>query len=424
MRSIINIPVRLLFPLILILISSLLIFFDFPNIPRNIAIDEAEFILLSKHLENSPYTPYSQLATGHATLYFYMLLGAINLFGENAFSVRILSAVFGVINTVLIYYIMKLVFESRKNLQPAIRDFMPFLIAFSFVSMRWYFNFARFGFEATTVIFFELLAILSLFIYRKKRNLWILFFVGVFSGLAYNSYTPGRLFFILPLIFIIYEFESMKQLTKNLGKPLLYFLIPFLIIIIPLNLYFTQYDDNRIYELFYLQSERLSIQEKINFTWQNFTSVVGMFFLEGDHNGRHNFPYKPMLNPIQTMLLIAGFLVTFKNWKNYFNAFFIVYFIIGIIPPLLTYPWENPNALRAVTVLPSVAYFMGQGIMQLFRIPIKKRFLLYVFFIIISISAIYEARTYFVFQKEVFNTAFEISPEKLDDHLKGREFIK
>ena len=164
-----------------------------------------------------------------------MLLVSINIFGESAFGVRIISAVFGVINTVLIYYIMKLVFESRKNLRPVIREFMPFLIAFSFVSMRWYFNFARFGFEATTVLFFELLAVLTLFIYRKKRHLWIFFLVGIFSGLAYNSYTPGRLFFILPLVFIIYEFESMKQLSKNLGKPLLYFLIPFLIIILPLN---------------------------------------------------------------------------------------------------------------------------------------------------------------------------------------------
>jgi 4-amino-4-deoxy-L-arabinose transferase-like glycosyltransferase len=424
MQSIKNILLKFFFPAVLIAISSLLIFYDFPNIPRNIAIDEAEFIILSKHLENSPYTPYSQLATGHATLYFYMLLVSINIFGESAFGVRIISAVFGVINTVLIYYIMKLVFESRKNLRPVIREFMPFLIAFSFVSMRWYFNFARFGFEATTVLFFELLAVLTLFIYRKKRHLWILFLVGIFSGLAYNSYTPGRLFFILPLVFIIYEFESMKQLSKNLGKPLLYFLIPFLIIILPLNLYFTQYDDNRIYELFYLQSELLTIQEKINFTWQNITSVFGMFFLEGDHNGRHNFPYKPMLNPIQIILFAVGLLVTLKNWRNYFNAFFLLYFVVGIIPPLLTYPWENPNSLRAATVLPSLAYFMGQGIMQLFRIPLKKRFWLYCFFIIISISAIYEARTYFVFQRKVFDTAFEITPEKLEQHLKGRSFTK
>ena len=411
-------------PLILLVVSSGIIFYNFPTIPQNIAIDEAEFILLSKHLENSPYTPYSQLATGHATMYFYMLLGAIKLFGENAFSVRIISAVFGVINTLIFYQLMKLVFEERKKLSADIKVFMPFLIAFAFTTMRWYFNFARFGFEGTTVLFFELSAILMLFLYRKHKKLFLLLLTGFFSGLAYNSYTPGRLFFIVPLIFIIYEFESMKQLVRNGAKPLLNFLIPFLIIILPINLYFTQYDDNRIYELFYLQNEQLSLQEKADFTWQNVTRVAGMFFIQGDLNGRHNFPGKPMLNPIQTLLFIVGFLVCLKNWRKYYNSFFLLFFVIGIIPPLLTYPWENPNSLRAVTVLPSLAYFIGQGIMQFFRIPLKKSLCLIIFFMILTVSAFYEIRTYFVYQKAVFETAFEIAPNKLIEHIEGKSLVK
>jgi hypothetical protein len=77
-----------------------------------------------------------------------------------------------------------------------------------------------------------------------------------------------------------------------------------------------------------------------------------------------------------------------------------------------------------VTVLPSLAYFIGQGIMQFFRIPLKKSLCLIIFFMILTVSAFYEIRTYFVYQKAVFETAFEIAPNKLIEHIEGKSLVK
>jgi len=406
-------------PLVLLLISGIIIFYKFPLIPQNVSLDEAEFIRLAQSLKNSPYTPYSQLATGHATLYFYILLASIKIFGTTVFAVRFPSALFGVIDVVLIYFVFKLIIERLAKLSIILQTGIPFLMAFTFATMRWYFNFARFGFEASTVLFFELFGLLSYLLFRKYKHFGFLVTTGVLVGLSYNSYTPGRIFFILPLIMMIFDFWKEKMGKKEIAKQLLALLIPFVIFTAPLNVYFTKHDDNRIYEQFYLQNEQLSIQEKTTFLGQNIAKVSGMFFFKGDMNGRHNYPGKAMLNPLLGLLFVFGFAINLYKWKKFSHRLFLLYFAIGILPPLLTYPWENPNSLRAVTVLPAVAFFVGQSLLLISKIPINKTYLFYGLFIIVSLSAIYEIRTYFVFQSLVFPASFEIHQNMLQPYLDG-----
>lgn len=411
--------INFIVPLLLICVSGVIIFYKFPSIPQNISTDEVEFIQLAQSLENIPYIPYSQLATGHATLYFYILLASIKLFGSTVFAVRFPSAFLGVIDVVLIYFVFKLIFERLDKLTSLLQIGFPFLMAFIFASLRWYFNFARFGFEASTVLFFELFGILFYLLYRKDKKTVFLLLTGVFAGLAYNSYTPGRIFFILPLALLCLDSLKHRPTRNFIVKNLIAFAVPFIIITTPLNLYFTKHDDNRIYEQFYLQNEQLSIQERGSFLWQNITSVGGMFVGKGDMNGRHNYPGKPMLNPLLGLLFIVGFILSLKGWKKFPQQLFLLSFALGILPPLLTYPWENPNSLRAVTAIPAVVYFIGQTLLLITKLPYRKRFIMYGIFFIIGLSSIYEMRTYFVFQSLVFPTSFEIHPTLLQPYLNG-----
>lgn len=424
MKYSINILANIVFPVTLLVIAAVIIFYQFPAIPQNVALDEVEFIRLAKALDGQPYTPYTTLATGHATMYFYMLLASIKAFGETAFAVRFPSALFGVINALLMYGVFRLVFEKRESLTPLMRIYIPFILAFAFISMRWYFNFARFGFEATTVLMFELAGIYALFLYHKTKQLKYILLTGLAAGLAYNSYMPGRLFFIIPGIFLLFETGIKPKLTYASLRKLLYFIIPFILLTIPLNAYFRTNEDTRIYQLFFLQNEQLSISEKAQFLWQNVTRLTEQFFIKGDMNGRHNYPGKSMLNPIQALLFAWGLVIALFNIRNnYYHRFFLLFFVIGMLPPMMTYPWENPNALRSVTVLPSVAYFMGIALLMLLRLPFPKKWIMASMFCIIALSAIYELRTYFVFQRTVFIEAFEINPNFIQPYLKGNYFL-
>jgi hypothetical protein len=136
-----------------------------------------------------------------------------------------------------------------------------------------------------------------------------------------------------------------------------------------------------------------------------------MFGFEGDINGRHNYPGKPALNPIINGFFVLGLIISLIKIKNFNNRFFLCYFILSLIPSILTYPWENPNMLRTFTVLPSVIYLVGTGILFLLsyvqKIKLTKTALPIIIFMV-TVSSVYEIRTYFKYQRTVFDQAFEV----------------
>ena len=94
------------------------------------------------------------------------------------------------------------------------------------------------------------------------------------------------------------------------------------------------------------------------------------------------------------------------------NQLYILYFSIAVFPTLFTYPWENPNMLRTFTCLPAIMYFSVSAIGWTYHLletkyHLRYRTLIVGIFLIVCISAMYDVRTYFVFQADVFREAFE-----------------
>jgi len=399
--------------------SALFIFYRFSTIPKNLSFDEVEFTKLALSLDKKPYIPYSQLATGHSTLYFYKLLGSLKTFGVNTFALRFPSAIFGILSILLFYLIIKKIFK---------KELLSLLLALTLLSSHWFINFARFSFEATFLLFLELVSIYFLLRFDDEpRSSFYLTLSGVFAGLSFLSYTPGRIFFLLPLSFIILSFPWKRE-SMHSGSPirsgmthLFYFIIPFVIIITPLTSYLLTNKDTRIDQQFFLNNHEMPVQEKLTGLWQNISSTALMFNIKGDVNGRHNYPNKPALNPILGILFVFGLAIAVKSSfakaskDKQLNIFFLSYFLLSIFPALMTYAWENPNMLRTYTSLPSIVYFVGLSVVtlnDLFTKIIKEKkskyLILNTLYFILILSGIYELRTYFKYQSTVFKQAFEI----------------
>ena len=400
---------------LILIIGILLIFYQFNQIPKNLDRDEIEFAKLALSLDKAPYTPYSPLATGHTTLYFYLILFSFKLFGINNFALRFPSAFFGVLTPLIFYLIFANLFKKNKDF--FLPDFFPFFVTLIFLTCRWYFNFARFSYEATFLLFLELVSLYFLVKFFEKKAFChlCLIFSGIFSGFAFNSYLPGRIFFILPLILLIIK-------LKNERKKIIYFLIPFIILTFPLNIYYLNQPDYRFKQQFFWGNADLNFSQKISFTLENIKKISLMFSFQGDVNGRHNYPLKPALNPILSSFFYLGLIYSLINIKkNFYFLFFIFYFLISIFPSLLTYPWENPNMLRTFTALPAVCFFIAYGLIIIIEFLRQKQVKLstinYLLLIITLFSSFYEIRTYFKYQKDVFNEAFEID-KSLDKIIK------
>lgn len=400
----------LIYATIITLLASFLIFFQSSEIPKGLANDEVDFIHLALDLEGAPYQPYTPAATGHTTMYFYVILFFFKTLGLSQFALRFTSAASGVIAVLLFYLICHEAFgkKSFKVALPFSKKFelhTAFLVAVIFLTMRWYFSFARFSFEASFLLMFELGALYLAILFRKSQSLILLVLAALATGLAYNSYTPGRLFIILMAGLIFY-------ISKNRKLHLSVFFGIFALLIAPLTLYFTQNQDVRIEQQLYLKNTGLTVLEKISFFLQNLWKNTRMFFGDGDPNGRHNYPFKSALNPILYSTLGIGLVHLFRTKRTFFQNLFAAYFLIGLLPTLLTYPHENPNMLRTYTMLPAIAYFIGQGFMWIYS-QVKKDTkkaelvgLLIVF--LVAVSVVYEVRSYFVFQKLVYIQAFDL----------------
>src|SRR3990167_11072855 len=406
------------FPILTLIIVAIgVIFYQFVEIPKNLHFDEVEFAKLALSLRDRGYIPYSPMATGHATLYFYILLFSQNLFGISTFALRFPSALFGVINVMLIYILMRQIFKNDKH-----QAFISFAAALIFISMRWYFNFARFSFEVTFLLMLELSSLIFIILYKKNKKNSALVLSGIFAGLAYNSYTAGRLFVALPLFLLLFEMFKDKKFAlkwKN-WRPLFIFLIPFLILIMPITIYLSQNRDIRIYQLFMVMNDKMELSEKIAFVWANIKKTFAMFNFKGDPNGVHNFPNKPALNPILGILFVIGLGISFWKWKKFANSLFLVYFFISILPTLLVYPWENPHMLRTFTALPAIAYFIAvamQFLIEKFEKKINKKWIFAALILVITASMIYELRTYFLYQRLVLEESFR-KQNSLEFHLR------
>jgi 4-amino-4-deoxy-L-arabinose transferase-like glycosyltransferase len=384
------------FLLALFLISFFLIFFRFNLIPKNISFDEIEFANLALSLNNKSYTTYSNMATGHSTLYFYILFFSFKLFGINNFALRFPSAIFGFLSIFIFYYLIKNLLNEKRY-----KNFFAFLCSVVLITSRWYFNFARFSFEATFLILLELISILFLIKYFKINKIQFLIYSGIFSGLSFLSYTSGRIFFLLPLLVLF--------IKKTNWRNYLYFLISFLIVSIPLISYLFTNNDIRVKEAS-IFSQNMSLKSKLFSVTENVKKTSFMFFLHGDMNGRHNYPGKPTFNPILSVFFLIGLILSIKNYKEFNNKLMLFYFVLSITPTLFTKPIENPNMLRTFSALPSISYFILNALIYLSKIKIKinEIYLLSILSLLIFISSLYEIRTYFLFQSRVLKNSFEV----------------
>ena len=394
---------RLIIIFFLFVVSSFLIFFKFNLIPQNISFDEIEFSRLAISLNNSNYIPYSNLATGHSTLYFYIILLSFKIFGISNFALRFPSALFGILSIFTFYKLLKNIFNEDKKI------FYSILGALILLTSRWFLNFARFSFEGTFLLFLELMSIFFFLLFFKNRErrhpfrATTLFIVisGIFAGLSFLSYTPGRIFFLVPLFLLF--------LKKSSFKNYFFYIISFLVVAFPLLFYLIVNNDIRFNEISIL-TQNSSFSTKISLISENVQKTALMFNIKGDKNGRHNFPGKPALNPILGILFVLGVILSARKIKEFPNKLFLFYFLVSLLPTLLTLPHDNPNMNRTFTVLPAVIYFVIYSIKFLSTINfrINKQLLIMFFTGIILISSIIELRTYFFYQSRVFRNSFEV----------------
>lgn len=330
----------------IVLFGAAVRLYNLDEFPPGLWFDEADNILQAQHILNEPSTVGAFSAfTNLPTAFLVPIALVVKLAGVSITSARLVAAAFGLAGIVAMFLMMRHMGGTLFGL----------IAAFLTAAMRWDINWSRIGMHGVTMTFFT--AITAWLTYRALRSERMADFAlaGAAMGLGMWFYTPFRLFplvmGIVALHALIFTRTARKRLLINFGALALFAAFVSLPV---LQFAATQPEE------FFRRSSDVSIfahvpeGEAASAVRNNLLRHLRMFHFEGDPNGRHNIPGEPMLDTLSGLLMLAGLVVVAFRWRN--AAMFALPFwvLIMIIPGTLSIPWESPQSLRSIAVIPAV----------------------------------------------------------------------
>lgn len=276
-------------------------------------------------------------------------------------TLRLPSAVFGILTVIGIYFLAKELFLDRSRKE---RETIALLSSFFLAISFWHVNFSRIGFRAIMAPFF---AIFAIYFFLKaaqapensgKKHYFLAALAGVFFGLGFYSYIAYR---VLPLLFIFLIPFFYKN--RDFWKVTFVFVFFTAIIAAPLGIYFLNNPQD-----FMGRTSQVSVfnsESPIKTLTENTIKTLGMFNFKGDGNWRHNYAGSPLLYWPAGILFLAGALVSlfsFKKSKGEKISAIVLFgwFLLAMLPVVISNE-GLPHALRAILMIPPVFIFAGIG---------------------------------------------------------------
>lgn len=342
--------------LVLILAAAFAVrFWDLPAFPNGVQSDEGNNGMEAlKWLSGAPYTPYSEVNEGQATLFTYLIALSFKLFGVSMTSLRLTSVVVGVL-TILAFH-----FLARESFHPLAALAGTALFALS----RWHITFSRIVYE---LILMPLAAILVFhFLHRGLRHnrARAFVFAGFALALGMNSYTAFRVFPAGVALLLIYWLLIHRQRIWATVQGTALFGLSVLIGLIPLAIYTLQRPD-----VVMIRTRNLNVMGEVEAVgslqplWTNIYNYVSMFNLRGDPVSINNLPGEPMVSLLVAALMVLGLAYALRYWLHD-HLFLPLAWIVGVLPAgILSVTVESPSSRRVIGLLP-VIYFLVAAVVD------------------------------------------------------------
>ncbi|OGN07385.1 MAG: hypothetical protein A3B86_01390 [Candidatus Yanofskybacteria bacterium RIFCSPHIGHO2_02_FULL_38_22b] len=351
---------------LIILIAVFFRFYQLDSSPPGLYPDEAmngNNALTA--LETGSFKVFYPENNGREGLFINLQAISVGLFGNNPWSLRIVSAIIGTLTVIGLYLLAKDLFGRH------IGELSSFLLAITF----WHVNFSRIGFRAIMLPFILVLGFYFFWRSLKRASLFSFGMAGFFWGLGVYTYISYR---VAPLILVFvlvaywlsvkkgFSFTKYKQTKDKTLKGLAVFVIVAIVVALPILLYFFQNPSQFLSR----SGADLSVFSQENPSRELALSVIktlGMFNFVGDYNWRHNISGWPMLSLPIGIFFLLGFFKELGHWLRRKHGHFstthtllFAWFFVILLPGFLSI--EASHALRTIGVLPVVMIFTAQGL--------------------------------------------------------------
>ncbi len=291
-------------------------------------------------------------------VHIYFTAASVKAFGLSEFSIRLPSAIFGILNVLIFFFLIKTLFKS--NLAGLIGALLMAVSPYAF-------HYSRFNHELNFVLFFFMLGLHLFYKVIEGQKRWLPFSVLSF-GLSFITYHNAKI--VVPMVVAMLLILYSKELIKFKKK--LLWVLPVIILFIGI-LYLNpnllggarvkqtsfnndQIEKNRVY-----QKTKSELLGRADLVFENYKKHFSYdyLFIKGDQNPRlaiHDFGQFYLLD---LFFLLVGVLMLIKNEKK--KAALILFLVlISPIPSSLVN--EAPQSARAGFMLVGFQIIIAYGL--------------------------------------------------------------
>ena len=321
--------------------------YNLEDLPAGLWFDEADNLLQAREIVRDPgnlkvYVPSTNLPS----MFLMPIAVLIKLGGLAITTGRLASVAFGLLGIVTAFLFVRFILGTWPGL----------IAAFLVAVMRWDINWSRIGMHGITApLFAALTAYLTLRALRSER-ISDYGFAGVSLGLSMWFYTSLRMFPLVVGFLLLHHLIFQRPVIRDfIGRVAVMTLVA-LVVAAPVvqfaidesEQFFARADTTSVFTLVPRDQVADRLQDSL-------VQHALMFHAKGDPNPRHNIPGEPMLDFLSGILMLLGLGIALWRWRDValISLPFWVFFMI--LPGVLTVPWEAPQSLRAISVIPAVA---------------------------------------------------------------------
>lgn len=337
-----------------LLLAAVVRLYNLDGLPAGLWFDEADNINRAVIIRANPgATTVFAPSTNLPSLFLLPIALVVDLAGVSITTARLVSAAFGLGGVAAMFFLVRFMLGARAALVAALLTAV----------MRWDINWSRIGMHGITApLFAALTAYLTFRAVRFGRRSDFVLAGGV-MGLGMWFYASFRLFplviGLLLLHALVFNGEGRRRLLANAA---IMGLAAFFVAAPVVQTAFVDSED------FFARTRTTSIFSVVPIDeafGQMKTSMgrhLAMFHLKGDANPRHNLPDEPMLDFLSGALLILGAAIAFARWRNASMIVMPFWILLMLLPGVITLPWEAPQSLRVITVIPAVVALIAVAV--------------------------------------------------------------
>lgn len=322
--------------------------------PGGLYTDEATEAVSALRLLHEPgYHPiFFPDGGGREALFAYLVAGAFAVFGETTVVLRGTAAVIGVAGVVAIWWLGR-----RFGVVTA-------LVAAGWAAgALWLVCISRDGMRNTLVPLFGALALVALIAWQRRPGRWTAIVAGAVVAVAsLYTYQPLKLLPLLAILWLAWLRRTDGDAWRRLRPTLLPAAVSLLVVSAPMLwvavtepiAYF-----GRVLGVTPLNTE-LAVQPL-----DHVLRTLGMFFVAGDPNPRHDVAALPMLGWPVALVGLLGLLRLWQRRREPAYSLVGIALPIFLIPPLIAVEGGTPHFLRSLGLAAPVAVIVGLGAAEL-----------------------------------------------------------